>query len=346
MAKKISIIIPVYNAEQFIQKTIQSLIAQLYEYSNFEIIIVNDGSTDNSNNIINKVINNNNKEIDIKLFNKKNEGVSVARNYGIEKSLGDYIVFLDADDELKNGSLKKIGEVIEKKYDLILFNYEYLDYWKNKKERILFNNESGEISLNVIQQTAIETEMLNSVWQFCISKSFLKEHDIKFRKGIKVGEDLLFNLELLTNNPKLYYLNEVLYKYNYNQESVMNNNTLKNVNNRLHDSTDIYFKNLDYIKKWHKDNAVNRSKIASKYFDLLHYEFNQLIEIKEPWKEKKKLMKKYTKSEKTLTIKKYTNIKDFIFKDKFFIRYNMVWVYFLIRKLKIYLKSIERKLKK
>lgn len=344
-SKKISIIIPVYNAEKFISKTLQSLIVQFDEYSNFEIIIVNDGSTDDSNNIINKIIKDN-KEIDIKLFDKKNEGVSIARNYGIEKSSGDYIVFLDADDELKKGALKKIGKVIEEEYDLILFNYEYLDYWKNKKERILYKEKSKKVLLDILQQTAIETEKLNSVWQFCISKKFIEKNGIKFKKGIKVGEDLLFNLELLSNNPKSYYLNEILYKYNYNQESVMNYNTIKNVDKRLHDSTDIYFENLDYIKVWNKNNALNRSKIASKYFDLLHFEFNQLIDIKESWKEKKILMKKYTKSKETLIMKKYVNIKNFIFKDKFFILLNMLCIYFGIRKIKINLKNIERKLKK
>lgn len=93
---KISVIIPVYNGEQFIETAINSVINQTY--TNYEIIVVNDGSVDNTREIVNKIAFKNEK---IKLINKENAGVSVARNIGVRETTGEYLTFLDADDKLE-----------------------------------------------------------------------------------------------------------------------------------------------------------------------------------------------------------------------------------------------------
>ena len=143
--------------------------------------------------------------------------------------------------------------ILKTNYDLILFNYEYIDFWKNKRKRIIFNTESEELSLEKIRLEALEKENLNCVWQFCMSRKFIKDNNIKFKKGIKVGEDVTFNLDMLSYKPRIYYLNKCLYWYSYNANSVMNNNSIKNIDNRLKDSTKVYIKNYEYAKKWNMD---------------------------------------------------------------------------------------------
>ena len=113
---KISIIIPVYNGEKFIADTIQSLRKQPL-YSICEIIIINDGSTDHTQQICESFAQ---KEDNIHIQNKKNQGVSAARNYGIRQARGQYIMFLDADDRYVNGFIdESLLELLERDYDVI-----------------------------------------------------------------------------------------------------------------------------------------------------------------------------------------------------------------------------------
>ena len=93
MNKRLSIIVPIYNVDKYLERCIQSILNQ--KYSNFELILINDGSTDNSINIFNKYVANNKNII---LIDKLNEGVSIARNVGLEKASGEYVTFVDADD--------------------------------------------------------------------------------------------------------------------------------------------------------------------------------------------------------------------------------------------------------
>ena len=110
---KISIIIPVYNAGNYIKKCIDSILSQTYE--NFEVIVINDGSSDNSWELLNKYYSDNKK---IKLFNQENKGVSMTRNFGIDNANGDWITFVDADDWIENNTLERIVNIIEQNNNL------------------------------------------------------------------------------------------------------------------------------------------------------------------------------------------------------------------------------------
>ena len=115
-----SVIIPVYNAEPFIYKAIESLKNQTY--TNIEVIIVDDGSTDNSYDKCKYLIENDHR---FKLFHKQNGGVSSARNYGIKKSSGEYISFLDSDDYIDKNCFNRINSII-KKYNPEIVRYNYV----------------------------------------------------------------------------------------------------------------------------------------------------------------------------------------------------------------------------
>ena len=125
--KKISIIIPVYNVEQYIKNCLESVINQTYD--NWEIILIDDGSTDNSKAIYENIAIKNDK---IKIFKQTNKGVSAARNLGIEKAQGDYIVFLDADDWIEKKFLERMLEVIENEdADIVQCNFYYANNRSN-----------------------------------------------------------------------------------------------------------------------------------------------------------------------------------------------------------------------
>lgn len=120
---KISIIVPAFNVEKYILKCLESLSNQTY--SNIEIIIINDGSTDNSGVICKTYSAGNDK---FSLFHQKNSGVSVARNLGIEKATGDYLLFVDPDDYIENDCCSKLAEVVNNiEYEVVFFMHKRLD---------------------------------------------------------------------------------------------------------------------------------------------------------------------------------------------------------------------------
>ena len=126
MNKKLSIIIPVYNTGRHIEKCLKSIVNQT-KTIDMEIIIINDGSTDNSEEIIKKYIENNNTQINIKYYSKENEGVAKTRNFGIEKANGDYIMFIDSDDYIEAKTLETLEKYIEEDIDLIKFKLKRVD---------------------------------------------------------------------------------------------------------------------------------------------------------------------------------------------------------------------------
>lgn len=342
--KIISIIIPVYNAEKYISSTIESVESQIKNSKEYEIIIVNDGSIDKSKAIIEQTINNNNYE-NIKIININNQGVSNARNCGIMNATGKYILFLDADDELINNSLEDLRDICKLNYDLILFNYEYYMNNKIKKNRIIFQDSSSEIEIKKLQNEVINGSNLNSVWQFCISRKYLEKNNIHFDKNIRVGEDLLFNLELFSHKPKLYYLNDILYRYKFNAGSVMNNNSIARIEKRLNDSINVYTKMYEYIKLWNCNNSINRNYIAIKYFNLLKYEFDKVILLDESFKKKINFIKNINLKQTTNISRKNIKIKSIIFKDILFLVLKLNYLYYFNRMIKMKIKKFLRGIK-
>ena len=120
---KISVIIPVYNTEKYVEKCLESLAKQ--EMKDFEVIIVNDGSTDNSENVIKNYMQS--SKLNIKYLEKENGGLSSARNYGVEKASGKYISFLDSDDYLDKNLFSELEKYIDKDIDLIKFKMKKVD---------------------------------------------------------------------------------------------------------------------------------------------------------------------------------------------------------------------------
>ena len=185
---KLSLIIPVYNVEKYIYDCIESCINQNLSSEKYEIIFVNDGSTDNSGKIINKY-----KEeySNIILIEQENNGVSSARNNGLNAASGEYIWFIDSDDYIKENILLDIVNILDDyKPDKLEFEYEKVNGIKNKNKNIEH--------LNIVKSTNITNNMPDNgyTWKYIVRKELLDVNNIKFLEGVPMCEDLHFTFLL------------------------------------------------------------------------------------------------------------------------------------------------------
>jgi len=183
----VSVIIPVYNVEKYINECLSSVVNQ--SYKNIEILLVDDGGQDSSMQIARDFSKIDNR---IKLLSYgRNMGVSFARNYGLLNSNGEYVYFMDSDDFIDNGYLEEMVKNIDD-FDVIQNNH-WIEYVSPKKSNtVIYGNEISP-----------------AIWNKLYKKDFLTKNNIKFPEGIKIGEDLCFNYNciLLTDKVKYCYLN-------------------------------------------------------------------------------------------------------------------------------------------
>lgn len=179
----VSIIIPVYNVENYVEKCINSCVNQ--SYRNIEIIVINDGTKDNSGILIDEI---SKKDARVKVIHKKNEGVSQARNDGIMLAKGDYVVFLDGDDYLKNDFIEYMLSLIKKtKADFCLSKNCFIS---NEQEQVkdkisILNNEDATALL-------LSPRLEVGCWNKIYKRNFLIDNNILFSKELFYGEGLHF----------------------------------------------------------------------------------------------------------------------------------------------------------
>ena len=201
-----SVIIPVYNGEKYIERCIESVLKS--DFNNYEIIIVNDGSTDKTKEILQRKYINNSK---IKIINSENCGVESARKLGIEKSCGEYIIFSDCDDIVHPNKLKYISDVLckEENIDVVYHNYtttSFNDY--DDDYIILSKNESVDDFLF--------NQSLSTLWRFAFKRSLFNDISIY---NLKYCEDVIWVLYLLSKAKKVVKSSAVLYLYEINDNS-------------------------------------------------------------------------------------------------------------------------------
>lgn len=175
---KVSIIIPVYGVEKYISQCLESVINQSYE--NIEIIVVNDGTKDNSMKIVEEYL----LDERIKIINKENGGLASARNRGIEEATGEYIYFLDSDDWIEVNTIEVLVEE-SNNLDIIYSNFWYFDE-KNQKKRKNKEKIKSNMSMTGEYLLGYSTEIM--VWNKIYKKSFLEEKQLRFLEGI-IHED-------------------------------------------------------------------------------------------------------------------------------------------------------------
>ena len=222
---KLSIIVPVYNVENYISQCLDSLLDQDFDQNDYEIIIINDGSIDRSLEISQNYANLNSQ---IKLINKKNEGVASARNCGMNAANGKYIYFIDSDDYLLPNSLKKLVDTCDQ-HDLDILTFVTTSFSnsasgaetisKNQDVKISFGeNEFSNIVTG--EDYVANVNYRNEVWWFVVNRQFLKSTEIGFTEG-RWLEDGIFSIQLLLKAERIAHLYFDIHRHRFAPETAM-----------------------------------------------------------------------------------------------------------------------------
>ncbi len=294
---KVSIILPMYNAEKYIKDTIYSVLNQTFK--DIELIIVDDGSTDNSYEICKEI-----QQLDNRIVLEKieNKGVSNARNYGIEMAKGKYVMFIDSDDKYDINIVEKMVKGIESS-DLLVCKFKELrPNGKIKFRNIKYNYEISENShmINFLQKN----NLFNVVWNKIYKKDIIIDNNIKFNTNISIAEDLEFNLKYIDKIGNIKYINEFLYIYRLGETGL----NYKYQKDRIEIRKNIYkYQKEMFYKKGYDINLINNEyiKICLAELKQISYLRNKKLE-----KEKVKLIiKNQDRQRELLRIKTEGNIK-------------------------------------
>lgn len=203
--KIVSIVIPVYNSENYIKALLYKLVKEID--SSFEIIVVDDGSSDNSYNEIKEIENTTDAIISV---HQDNGGVSSARNHGLRLASGKYVTFVDSDDDIDIHVLKQNMEALNDTVDLIVF--PYIQMRDGTEELHNYSSFTGESIQDVIKYS-LETGEFNTSCSKLYMRKNIIDNDISFPEKVKVGEDQIFVLRYLRKCNSIKFEKDVLYKY-------------------------------------------------------------------------------------------------------------------------------------
>lgn len=212
-SSKISIIVPVYNVEQYLNFCIDSILAQVY--TDFEVLLIDDGSTDNSGKICDEY---SEKDSRISVFHKENGGVSSARNVGLDNASGKYICFVDADDWIENTYVQYIIENIGNA-DIMFFDecWHYFDGCSQIYSSGYFKSDDRtEIEAKILQMTSnsLRHNFFGYTWNKVFLNSIIKKNYIRFVNGLSASEDEVFTLEYC-QYVRRFKVTSLSYIYNY-----------------------------------------------------------------------------------------------------------------------------------
>ena len=261
---ELSIIIPIFNTTINELKNCIDNLENIDNKIKSEIILINDGSKLEKNieyqNYVKQHKNIIYREI-------KHAGVSNARNIGVNYANGKYITFVDSDDILYTDKIKK--EFLKLEYDMIIFNMKVKN--KNGESIIKFDNENKEIMYKELLEKCINCNKLSRPVAIFYNTKFLKENNISFDREFIQGEDLLFNLNVINNKPKVYYINETIYCYyqdfNHGKQRTINNSNVisKNIYELYCKRKKMIEENYNGKEKIRTINELNNEYINSIY---------------------------------------------------------------------------------
>lgn len=330
----ISIIVPVYNTELYLRRCIQSIIDQTY--SNLEILLINDGSTDHSLDICNEFAK---TDVRIKTFDKENKGVSHTRNMGLEKAIGEYIMFVDSDDFIdKHYVYDMYQELKNNHYEMIISGMSFCDEDERILKRELYKNKNQELKLDNIIEDVVNTLYFCSSCKTLVKRSLIVENDISFNEQLSFGEDLSFSYQLLKKSKSIGYLSNTGYYYRQNSTSLT------------------HHVNIEKIRKYFKDNLVVFSQfndsvlVANRVYTKLNITVRKIASInKIRYREFKTLVLDILNLYQKSNINKDINLDLIDYESKVnmmllrCLKNNQLYRYYLIIKMINFIKNILRK---
>ena len=282
MSTKYTVIIPAYNVEKIIEETIKSVTSQLK--SNYEIIVVDDGSYDNTVSVIENIQKNNKL---IKLYRQSNGGPSKARNLGLEKATGKYIIFLDADDSLTANCFDFIQK-IQLDYNISTVVHNAYGILPSGNKFTLYNGIMIPGNDGIYSNKCAALPFLVNIWLCCFDASIIKNNNIRFNEQLSYGEDWLFMNQYLCACEKFYWTNNCLYNYTVNDS-----NSLSSVTDirciHVFDGFNLCVKNFEKYNLWDTHKFAHYLKFIfhcmwfydnKLKFSSLFSEINQLFRLK------------------------------------------------------------------
>lgn len=303
--KKISFIISAYNAEKTIEKCVDSILNQKkVDDIDFEIIVVNDGSNDNT-----KLVKEKYKD-KIKYFEKENGGCSLARNFGVKKATGDYYIFIDSDDYIKNTLIKDIEKYINEDFDLIKWNPIFVDEnGKALKKNRPYDKDiivKGEDGFNLLYG---KDYLMDCSWNYCIKK----DNFVEFPKE-SYHEDFATTPLVMVKLNKMAITKNYEYYYVQTKESIMRGNDEKKQEKRVKDLLKHYDNNIKVSEKLDlKKETKENMKIFCTY-SVLSIE-NELTD------KNKRFLKQELRKRKIYKNIKVRNLKSLLKKIYFYFKY-------------------------
>ena len=329
MKELVSIIIPVYNCESYLIECVNSVLMQ--DYEQFEIILIDDGSTDSSGLICDEFAKNHSK---IHVYHNENKGVSFSRNYGIEKSLGEYIIFIDSDDYVDKTFVKKMISVLSPEIDISFCRFNTFSndckkrYYESTLKRLVEMPQN--FSLLLIDEnyksddSTVETDcVFGSVCRSAFKKEIIVNNSLAFNTDIVLGEDLLFILNYLTRVKKAILIDEYLYFYRKNQNSAVSTNAKGYVES---------FVQINYPLLQEKIKIIKSNCPNSNLIDYLNMKFIYAFAVNELKLQKHQKTEKLTKfyknnSKVTFSIFKVCSLHKFSLRQiiLFFLLKHKMW---------------------
>lgn len=267
MHPKISFIIPIYNVETYIKHCLESVVNQTLK--EVEIILVNDGTEDNSIKNIREYIGNDSR---IKLINKQNGGVSSARNRALDEAKGEYILFVDSDDYIENNMAEVMYNcAISNKVDIVMCGYNRIDNDKKTsisppiKSNIIYSNK--EIK-NIISYG--DNSTIWYVWRNLYKREIIEKNNIRFNESVKIGEDSCFNLNTFLSSNSIISINKFLYNYRKNNNSLTQGKYNKDLGNSIISQ---YIEKLSIYNKYN----LHEDTYKSLYLSFITHSMNTMI---------------------------------------------------------------------
>ncbi len=297
---KVSVLIPVYNTEKQIAICLQSVLDQTY--SDFEIIVINDGSTDHSEEKIQAYRQKNPDRIHY--YAKPNEGIASTRNEAIQKATGEYFLFLDSDDYLQKDLLVKLIPYMEQQIDLIKFKLTMVDQQLQEIQKVdgpVFSQKTGEEAFHILFGQDV---LMDSPCLYLVRKDYFEQHHFRFADG-KEHEDFGLIPLMLIQAKSVVSTNEYGYFYIQSDNSIMRNPDHAKTIKKMEDSFAHYDAMIEAMKK---SQVSKRGKEDIKIF----YTNSILLKIKQLAKEDQKNYRREFQKRKMYRNIKIRNGKQFV----------------------------------
>ncbi|WMX54272.1 glycosyltransferase family 2 protein [Peribacillus sp. R9-11] len=308
---KVSIIVPVYQAKDYIRSSVESLLGQTY--NNIEILLIDDGSNDGSEIICDELAK---MHTVIKTIHQDNKGVSAARNSGIQQAKGEYLLFVDSDDFISPLAVEQLMKIIEQtKADIIFFDFikvyskQKVDVSANITEGLYSSEEFSDVFLQLVK-----TNIANNIGTKLYNAELIKNNNLLFSEKYNICEDISFCLNATRKSKQVYYLKEKLYFYNIHE----NGSLMSSYKENFFEAERELYENIKHYLQEHNQF----SKHANDYYDLymtniLTVLFNEIIYNKNVKEVFYKIMNDENVQEAMF------HLKDLSVKKRFV--YNLIW---------------------